>query len=54
MKKLALILIATLGLAACDNFTNSPEQKAFHEFLAKCKAAPTTPACVEYNKPQGQ
>jgi hypothetical protein len=57
MKKVMLLLtiVSAFGLAACsDNFTNSPEQKAFQAFLAKCKANPSTPDCVEFAKPQGQ
>jgi hypothetical protein len=45
----ALAAVAVVaGLAACDNFQNSPERKAFEAFVAKCKATPSTPDCVEY------
>jgi hypothetical protein len=55
MKKVALALVLLAGLAACSQeFKESPEQKAFQAFLAKCKANPTTADCVEYAKPQGQ
>jgi hypothetical protein len=49
MKKLALALVVLAGLAACSQeFKDSPEQKAFKAFVEKCKADPSTPACVEY------
>lgn len=50
MSKIALAVVAaalTLGLAGCDYF-NSPEKKAFDEFLAKCKANPELAACKEW------
>jgi hypothetical protein len=52
MKKFAFILIAAISLVGCDNFTNSPEQKAFRKFLEDCKAKPTSAACVEYAQSQ--
>lgn len=51
---LMLAVVGVFGLTACEGFNESPEQKAFHAFLAKCKANPSTPDCVEYAKPQGQ
>jgi hypothetical protein len=54
MKKLALALAMIAGLSACGGYFDSPERKAFEAFVAKCKANPSTPDCVEYLKPQGQ
>ena len=57
MKKILAIVLATvavLSVAACDNFTNSPEQKQFKAFIAQCKATPDTVACADFRKgPQG-
>jgi hypothetical protein len=50
MKKLALALVLLAGLAACSGYQDSPEKKAFDQFLAQCKATPDTPDCVAFKK----
>jgi len=49
MKKslLALVVIA-FALGACSKFQDSPEQKAFAQFLAHCKASPEALDCKAY------
>jgi len=47
MRKLVMVLsaLAVMGtLAGCD-YLDSPERKAFEQFVAKCKADPTTEDC---------
>jgi hypothetical protein len=44
----AVMATATLGLAACSGFNESPEQVQFKKFQAECKANPSSAACVEY------
>ncbi len=53
MKKtafLAMILAVGVAVSGCDAFRDSPEQKAFKAFVAKCKADPTTAACKEWEE----
>jgi hypothetical protein len=58
MKKFVLALSALVvagTLAGCDYF-GSPEQKAFEQFVAKCKANPAAADCKaweESKKPAG-
>lgn len=50
MKKglLSLVAIFALGaLGGCD-YLNSPEKKAFDQFLAHCKATPASADCKAY------
>jgi len=56
MKKFLLalsVLLAVGGLAACDQFSNSPEQQAFKAFVAKCKADPSTADCKAWKDKSG-
>jgi len=42
---MVLSALAVMGtLAGCD-YLDSPERKAFEQFVAKCKADPTTEDC---------
>lgn len=53
MNKVFLAVLASFaffGLTGCDKFNNSPEQKAFHQFLEHCKAEPAAADCQAYNE----
>jgi len=52
MKKFALVLSAVAmagALAGCDYF-NSPEKKAFEQFVAHCKAQPAAADCKAWEE----
>ena len=52
MKKIVLAaLVAVAALSGCDYF-NSPEKKAFDQFLAHCRAQPTSADCVAWKDSQ--
>ena len=49
MKKSLLAMVAiAFALGACSKFQDSPEQKAFAQFLAHCKATPDSADCKAY------
>lgn len=53
MNKVILAVAVALGamtLAACSDFINSPEQKAFKAFVEKCKKDPSTADCKEWEE----
>lgn len=53
MKKslfVVMMLAAGVAITGCDAFRDSPEQKAFKEFVAKCKKDPSTAACKEWEE----
>lgn len=59
MKKIVLTMSALLiavSVAGCD-YLDSPERKAFKEFVAKCKKDPSTADCKAWedskNSPGG-
>ena len=55
MKKTILATMAVfaiVGLAGCDYYLDSAEQKAFKEFVAKCKKDPTTEDCKAWRESQ--
>lgn len=53
MNKVILAVAVALGamtLAACSDFNNSPEQKAFKAFVEKCKKDPSTADCKAWKE----
>jgi len=53
MKKIvfALASVASLfALSGCGDYFDSPERKAYREFVKHCQAEPKAADCVEFNK----
>jgi hypothetical protein len=51
MKKIVLVMAtvaAAFALSGCDGYFNSPERKAFQEFVKHCQKDPKSADCVAY------